>query len=148
LHSASTSKPRTCRVRGLQPQHRIYEQRNPAQGSMGSRLRSGLSQTTWPKTVTRSISFPSMRRLASHLIAFYGSAPSRLIQLAGGTSWDFDVGPCRYRQPEGVSRTFSEGSPTRGFQLNILDVEVRHLNDIKQMRRCDGTVSEVLIPLH
>jgi hypothetical protein len=57
--------------------------------------------TTWPKTVTRSASPPSMRRLASHLIAHYGSVPSRLIRLAGGKGWDFDIGPGRYRRPEG-----------------------------------------------
>jgi len=74
-----------------------------------------------------------MRRLASHLIASYGSVPSRLIRLAGGTGWDFDIGPGRYRRPEGHGSS-SKGSPTRGFMLNVLDVEVAHLNDIKQMR--------------
>jgi hypothetical protein len=82
-----------------------------------------------------------MYRSASHLIGSYGSAPIRLTQLGGGTSWDFDIGLRRYRRPESVSRTFSEGSPSRSFQLNILDAKVEHLNDIKQIRRRDGVVS-------
>jgi hypothetical protein len=77
---------------------------------------------------------PIYAPVGTHLIAPYGSVPSRLIRLAGGKGWDFDIGPGRYRQPEG----HGSSPKTRCFMLNVLDVEVAHLNDVKQC--ADATV--------